>query len=315
MATASSAQQSTDWLKNQQQYWDAWFEQQRKFFGAPGEAAPASGPQAQWAELLKTWQSALSGSTRTTPDLQGFQQYFTKAGETYLDMLQQFYRGTGEAKTIEQMSTEWLDNLRKFYSSVGQAGKTGPKDPFAALDPLNFFASFPGIGYTREKQEQLNHLYQQWSDFEAKFREYSLSMAKVGLEAVQKFQEYILNPPAGAAPLTSLKEVYSKWVDVCEDIYAKYAMTEEYTTLYGEVVNALMTYRKQLNKIIDEMMDQFNLPTRAEVDSLHQRLHELRREVAALKASAKQGAAPAKATTQAAAQAADIKSAKKGKKK
>src|SRR6185312_12347948 len=88
MSTASSAQQSTDWLKGQQQYWDTWFEQQRKFFGFAAQEAPVSGPQAQWAELLKTCQGAVSGNTHTTPDLQGFQQYFTKAGETYLDMMQ-----------------------------------------------------------------------------------------------------------------------------------------------------------------------------------------------------------------------------------
>ena len=198
-------------------------------------------------------------------------------------MMQQFYQGTGQAKPLDQMTKEWADNMQKFFSGTMMTGK----DPFAAMDPLNFFASIPGIGYTREKQEQLNHLYQQWTDYEAKSREYTSSLSKVGLEAVQKFQEYVANPPKDAAPLTSLKEVYAKWVDICEGIYAKYAMTEEYTTLYGEVVNALMTFKKQQNKITDEMMDQMNLPTRAEVDSLHERLHALRREVAALKASLK----------------------------
>ena len=317
MATASSAQQNNDWLNSQQQYWDGWFEQQRKFFGTAG-AAPSGfqGPQAQWAELLKTWQGAVSGNEQPAPDMHAFQQYFTKAGEGYLSMMQQFYQGTGQAKPVDQMTKEWTDNLQKFFSGAAQTGNMGAgymggaKDPFSAMDPLNFFASIPGIGYNREKQEQLNHLYQQWQAYEAKSRDYTASLSKVGLEAVQKFQEYVANPPKDAEPLTSLKEVYTKWVDICEGIYAKYAMTEEYTTLYGEVVNALMAFKKQLNKIIDESMDQFNLPTRAEVDSLHQRMHDLRREVMALKAALKQPRA-----ANAAAAKPVAKTAKKGKKK
>jgi class III poly(R)-hydroxyalkanoic acid synthase PhaE subunit len=313
--SASSTQQSSDWFSSQQQYWDTWFEQQRKFFGAAGATSPSfgsasgfQGPQEQWAELLKTWQSALAGNEKTT-DTEVLQHYFTKAGETYLNMLQQFYQGTGQAKTLEQMTKEWTDNLQKFYTGTAQTGK----DPFSALDPLNFFASFPGIGYTREKQEQLNHLYQQWSDYEVKAREYNASMAKVGLEAIQKFQEYVANPPKDAEPLTSLKEVYTKWVDICEGIYAEYAMTEEYTQLYGEVVNALMTFKKQQNKLIDDLVDQVNLPTRTEIDSLHQRVHALRREVAALRAELK--GAPPKAAAKPAAKATAKPAAKKGKKK
>jgi polyhydroxyalkanoate synthesis regulator phasin len=295
MSTASAQ----DWFKGQQQYWDSWFDQQRKFFAgaSPGAAPSFSGPQGQWAELLKVWQSAVSGTGQNAPDLGAFQQQFTKAGETYLNMMQQFYQGTGQAKTLEQMTKEWAESLQKFFGGAMAGGKDFSgfaKDPMSAVDPLNFFASFPGIGYSREKQEQLNHLYQQWSVFEAKFREYNNSMGKVGLEAVQKFQAYVANPPQGAEPLSSLKEVYAKWVDICEEIYAKYAMTEEYTTVYGDVVNALMSFKKQQNKMLDDAMDQLNLPTRAEVDSLHERLHALRREVAALKAELKPKAPKAK---------------------
>lgn len=312
MAPASSAQQNNDWLNSQQQYWDGWFEQQRKFFGTAAAPSGFQGPQAQWAELLKTWQTTLSGKEPPASDMHAFQQYFTKAGESYLNMMQQFYQGTGQAKPVDQMTKEWTDNLQKFFSAAqtgNMAGNMGAaKDPFSAFDPLNFFASIPGIGYTREKQEQLNHLYQQWQEYEAKSRDYTASLSKVGLEAVQKFQEYVANPPKDAEPLTSLKEVYTKWVDICEGIYAKYAMTEEYTTLYGEVVNALMSFKKQQSKIVDDAMDQFNLPTRAEVDSLHQRMHDLRREVAAVKAALKQPKAAAAAKPA-------VKTAKKGKKK
>jgi hypothetical protein len=326
MANAQSAQ-STDWLKSQQQYWDSWFEQQRKFFG--GSAENAANSQEPWTAFFKEWQNIVGGAT-AAPQTDAFQQYFAKAGESYTNMLQQFYQATGQAKPLDQMAQEWTENLQKFYANAFQTnsqpfdfakawnpGAAGGKDFFSGIDPLGFFASMPGIGYTREKQEQLNHLYQQWAAYEEKSRAYNAGMAKVGMEAVQKFQAYLANPPKEAQPLKSLKEIYTKWVDVCEDIYARYAMTEEYTSLYGEVVNALMAFKKQQNKATDDMLDQFNLPTRVEVDSLHERLHALRRDnlqlkkdIAALKAALKP-----QTVVKSAAKPVAKKTAKKGKKK
>ena len=136
----------------------------------------------------------------------------------------------------------------------------------------------PGLGYTREKQEEWAELYERFAEYERMSHEYMAEMARVGLEALERFQAYILNPPAGAPPLTSLKEVYVKWVDVCEEIYDEYAMTEEYTKLYGEVVNALMAFRQKLSEVMDDAFAQLNLPTRRELDTLHALAHRLRRE-------------------------------------
>ena len=305
MATAQSAQ-GNDWIKSQQQYWDAWFEQQRNIFGNQWQTAANSG-QGPWADFFKEWQKAVSGHAAPTSGTDAFQQYFTKAGETYMNMMQQFYQGTGQNKPVDQMTREWADSLQKFF-----AGNMAGKDPLSAVDPLGFFASIPGIGYTREKQEQMNHLYQQWAEFERKARDYNAGMSKVGMEAVQKFQAYIANPPKDKEPLKSLKEVYTKWVDVCEEIYAKYAMSEEYTTLYGDVVNALMAFKKQQNKATDDLLDQLNMPTRVEVDSLHERLHALRRDNIQLK---KDIAELKAALKPAAAKTAQPKAAQKGKKK
>ncbi|MDE1151567.1 MAG: poly(R)-hydroxyalkanoic acid synthase subunit PhaE [Micavibrio sp.] len=165
----------------------------------------------------------------------------------------------------------------------GQPQQQWNPQAFQNFDPFGFYASIPGIGYTREKQDELNHLYQRWVEFDGQTRKYNAAMAQVGLEALHKFQEYIANPPKDAESLKSLKEVYAKWVDVCEDVYAKYAMSDEYTKLYGEVVNALMQFKAQMNHITDEMAGQMNLPTRKEVDSLHQRVHALRRDNIALR--------------------------------
>ena len=47
--------------------------------------------------------------------------------------------------------------------------------------------------------------------------------------SLNRFAEYLKNPPAGAKPIASMKDIYARWVDACEEVYARYAMTDEYT--------------------------------------------------------------------------------------
>jgi hypothetical protein len=197
-----------------------------------------------------------------------------------------------------------MPNWQQGFKAAGAQG-------LGAFDPFGFYAAMPGIGYTREKQEELGRLYRHWADFEAQAGKYNAAMAQVGLEAVRQFQHYLSNPPAEAAPLHSLKDVYGKWVDVCEDVYAKYALSDDYTRVYGEVVNALMGYKKQLNGMIDGLAAQMNLPTRQEVDSLHKRVHELRRDNIRLKKDMAEIQAGLNIQKPAAAPAAPVKPAPK----
>lgn len=346
MATEQTAQQ--DWFKAQQQYWDTWFQGQRQFFDA--QAMP--GLSTQWENFFREWQNLTTGSA--TPAADSYRAFFTQAGKGFLDLLEKFYQPGAPYAADETLKT-WMDQLQKFYGSLLQQNaqpfdvaaqfKTFT-DSFAAggapnffadmfkqpgtqphkaasfmYDPFGFYASMPGIGYTREKQDSLNHLYHLWVDFDGQMRRYNIEMTKVAIEALQKFQQYVTTPPEGAKPLESLRDIYVKFVDVSEDVFAKFAMSDEYIRLYGDVVNALTAFKKEQNKAVDEAMEQFNLPNRAEVDSLHKRVHELRREnlelkkdIAAIKAAlGLKKEAPKAAAPKAAAQAAAVKTAPKSK--
>lgn len=172
-------------------------------------------------------------------------------------------------------SAPWA-HMNAFQNGFANNGTQG-------FDPFGLWAGLPGIGYTREKQEAWNHLYKHWTDFESRASAYMAAMAQVGMSAAERFQDYVSNPPEGAPPLQSLKDIYAKWVDICEEVYATYALSEDYTRVYGEVVNALMALRREVNRMTDSAAEQLNMPTRKEVDSLHKRVHELRRDNIRLK--------------------------------
>jgi len=60
-------------------------------------------------------------------------------------------------------------------------------------------------------------------------------------------------------------------------------MGEEYQELYGDMVNRLMTLKKHYSEITDDYLRAMNLPNTREVDTMQQRLQQLRRENIAMK--------------------------------
>jgi len=310
MATAKASQHQ----EQQVHGWDDWFHAQKDFLNGQ--------MQKQWGELLTVWQGILSGGPGAQGGIPGadvYQKFFTQAGQQFLGLMQKFQDDVGMGASPDKTAKAWADGLQQLFSglmpsqantfdpasmqqsftqfseSMAKAGKAwgaslAQGGPFAqnpqglgALDPFGFLASLPGIGYTREKQEEMSELYRRYTAFTRATEKYNAGMNKVGVEATRKFQDYIMHPPEGAPPLTSLKAIYVKWVDICEDVYAKYAMSDEYTETYGATVNALMEFKLQMQRISDEILTDLNIPTRKEVDELHERQHALRRENRQLK--------------------------------
>lgn len=341
---AEQTAQNNDWFQAQQQYWDAWFQGQRQFFEQQA-GNPAAGLSAQWENFFREWQNLTAANN--VPGADQYRTFFTQAGKGFLDLMQQFCQA-GACQAPEETVKSWTENMQKFWGGILQQNTqpfdantqfksftetftaAGPafwsdflKNPVPGqshphnaagflLDPFGFYASMPGVGYTREKQEDINALYRLWVDYEGQMRRYNIEMTKVGLQALQQFQTFIMTPPAeGTKPLESLKDIYIKFVDIAEDVYAEFALSEEYTKLYGDVVNALTAYKKQLHDFVDDTLEQMNLPNRQEVDSVHKRVHELRREnlqlrkdIEALKAAVGLKDAPRAPAPKAAAKAA-----------
>lgn len=70
--------------------------------------------------------------------------------------------------------------------------------------------------------------------------DYLKAFAKQGLSAVATLRERIQQLRDDGKVITSLRELYDLWVEVNEDAYGKFAMTDEYQVVYGDMVNALM---------------------------------------------------------------------------
>lgn len=245
-----------------------------------GQAAPAQTQAPFGNDLLKQWAD-------------GLQRFFEDSVRQEAQSHTTWNAQSWNAKTWG--ARHGFDPAAQFRNFTGGFAQQAQNRFGAAAfpDPLSYFAEMPGVGYSREQQEELGELYQRFTEYQKASQAYNLDIAKTSLVAVARFQEYLRNPPPHAQPLTTLKAVYAKWIDCCEEVFAHYAVTPHYTKIYGESVNALMRFKQAVNKQAEKTAAAFNMPTRSEIDSLHQRMHELRRENASLRAEVRGGGKPA----------------------
>jgi len=142
----------------------------------------------------------------------------------------------------------------------------------------------PGLGYTREEQGQYQELTRAVLEYQETLAEYLGFFSKMGMGAAERLQWLIKEAEAKHTPISSARSLYDMWVSCCEAEYADQVMTEEYTALHGQLVNALMRVKHRMGIIVDEYLGAMNMPTRRELRTLQDRVQEARRETKRLRA-------------------------------
>lgn len=84
---------------------------------------------------------------------------------------------------------------------------------------------------------------------------------------------------AAGPPPTTLRAAFDLWVDCAEEAYRVLAASAAYAGLQANVCNTLVRLREQHQPLADQAAAFVGLPTRAEVDALHDTVRELRGEL------------------------------------
>ncbi len=254
------------------------FFQLAESFGKNLPSALATGESVMnWQDALnKTFsdmKEAFSGSSQDTSDAT---RRLMAVWELPLDTWQ---------RTVSSMSLLPGDVFRPFHDVFQPFQR---KDLGGIADPLHThvdrFLSTPGLGYTRERQEQYQKAAQLWLNYQRAHLDYGKTFARIGIHAVDRFQHKLSERGQQGEKITTVRELYNLWVDTCEEVYAEHVISDDYSQLYGRLINALMAVKRHVGMMMDEAMGALNIPARQEIDTLQSRLQETRRESKALRA-------------------------------
>jgi len=303
------------WFNAQQQFVDAWSDMAKS--GVPGNSSQSD----LWAQSFDLWRKA-SGA-QVQPDFQQAMDKCMDMGKGYFAMAEQVSKSMNAGAEPAEAINQWMDQLKQslqqFGSMPGFDGSAvngfmkqwfnptsswqqmtaglmpmnqgawqmpGMNTPSFNLgemiDPFGTMLEAPGVGYFREPQAKQQKGLQLALEYNQANQAFNQAFLQVATESIRDFQARIMKMDAETAP-KSLRELYDLWVDTSEEHYAKFAMSEEYQELYGDMVNRLMIMKKHYSEIADDTLRAMNLPNTREVDTMQERLQQLRRDNFALK--------------------------------
>jgi poly(hydroxyalkanoate) synthase III subunit E len=266
----------------------------------------------QWTEMSQAWAAAgtagagapAAAATASAPG-DGPGRAFLQQCERYLGVSGALWELLNRAAAIpdpEQRGRQFSDGLaglqQQFASlwgaaplgappvmafglpGMGVAPGMGMMPGMGGLPGMGGVFNMPALGPTREQQESWQRLLQlgmrctqaqlqlsgQWNDI-------------VG-RSLRELGERLAPRLSSGTPPGSMKEVYDLWVEAAEGVYAQAARGAAFVQAQAELTNALSQLRSAQRELVEEWTKQFDLPTRAELNSIHKQLRELKAALA-----------------------------------
>jgi class III poly(R)-hydroxyalkanoic acid synthase PhaE subunit len=153
----------------------------------------------------------------------------------------------------------------------------GMANPFAGAGNFNpaEWLQWPALGPAREQQES----WQKLAATVARCAQAQGKLATLWNEIIAAGLKELggkLSPKlqSGAMP-GSMKELYDSWVESAESAYKSAAHGAAFMQAQAELSNAMSALRVAQRETLEEWGKQFDLPTRAEINSLHQQVKQL----------------------------------------
>lgn len=292
------------------QYWSAWGEAMR---AASGQPAVPPGMQG-WHDAVEWWSRLAHGGRSEANTL--VDRFNAQARHWFGQMQQVAAQFAGQDHGASQVAQAWKQAL-------GAAGENPFPEIFRAmrgqhlqgldqwiedaspyLDAMRregmSWLSLPAFGIGREHQERLQALARAQVEYQERNAEYNALMLKTGQRAFELFESRLAEREEPGRQLTTARALFDLWIDSAEEAYAEIALSPEFRSVYGALVNAQMRLRAGVQREVELASGLLGMPTRSEVDAAHRKVAELERQLRRMRAAAPPPAAP---TTDKASQA------------
>lgn len=162
----------------------------------------------------------------------------------------------------------WLAGWQQFAASCANAGQ-------ALQGMTGLMPQLPGLpGIPMELWPRLTRAGLRYQTALARL---ASLLTTVGGEAIDSLSKLV--GPAAKSPPTTLRGVYDLWVECGEKAYAAASHGVEFAAAQQELNEAIAELRQLQQQIGESWMHMFDLPTRAEFNTVNRRLMTLRRRL------------------------------------
>jgi hypothetical protein len=308
---------SRDFEALSRQYWNAWSEMARHAGSGQPQAMPS------WQQAMDMWAPwAKDGREQTDETISRMNRL---TGDWFGKMQELATRLAGTPASPADIAAEWkhalgIENnpfLGMFKSMTGPDAHSFEDWMLHAAPWLDVMRghwshslNMPAFGLTREHQERWQKIAQAQVDYQQAMSAYNAQMMECGQRAFAKFEDKLAERSEPGRQIDSARALFDLWIDAAEEAWGEVAMTPEFRTAYGDLVNSQSRVRTGIQGEVERVNALLGMPTRTEVNSSHRKVTQLERDLRELKARLAALESGGKAATSAKSAAAKPSSAK-----
>lgn len=239
--------------------------------------------QQQFLDAQKQWMKPAAGSQATFPNAD------------FLDRSMQSWQ------RCEEQYTHWMKAAENWVGGPAKAAAPEADGDYSAqalaylLNPTTFMRSgfemmdsvfrklvngpeFADIGMLEKKLLKTGQDWQAYRDASHRFQEV---IASAWLRAYQHFSDEFFDGMKDEN--IGSEEILQRWLKIADEELVKTLRSPEFLDAQRELFATGTAYKLKYREFAEMWCESHTIPTRTEVDDLHKIIHELRREVRALK--------------------------------
>jgi class III poly(R)-hydroxyalkanoic acid synthase PhaE subunit len=211
------------------------------------------------------------------PPSAGFLKAWVDQAGAFQDMFARLVDQSAGA--MPPMPPPHLAPWKDFVDRIGMGG----------FDPAQLLPGAPALGLSREYQETAARLLDLSKQFQQRYGEFARQNATIMQDAFHVMKKRLDAAPQ--APKTPA-DLYDAWIDCAEGAYHQAAHSDSFARLLAVLCNISSAFKVERGKLTEQIARHLDLPSRAEVDTLHRQVRALNEAMRAAAAnSAASGAA------------------------
>ncbi|MDE1922380.1 MAG: hypothetical protein KGI55_03070 [Gammaproteobacteria bacterium] len=183
--------------------------------------------------------------------------------------------------------------LRDLFAPL-QPSFTGARTT-TALGPADLLTNPPAFGAGREHQLRAQRLAAAARRLDEAHRRLQRLWLDALRDAGAAFMNRLEEPMAPVEGAAAVRALYDAWIDCAEDAYSRIAHGAPFCEALADSVNAASDWRRELRETALHAAALLDLPTRAELNTLHRQLRAAEERISAVEANLRAPPTPSRA--------------------
>ncbi len=229
-------------------------------------------------KLLQQWREDLANAPKRAASMQGdFAQLAKSLFESWTPV-------TGPLMSMASQAIAGGHPGAAFLSGTAGPGRMmGFGEMFQG--PFNQLSvgQMPRATVAREKMGKFLKAFDALKDVQEAQKDYEKVLSAGLAESVEKTIEYLAKLAEKGEKVTSPRDLMRTWYSIADRTLMQKFNTEEFLRIQDKLTDTLMAHKKAQRDALEIVYNAMEIPTRSEIDEAYRDIHELKREVRALR--------------------------------